>query len=77
VTHHCHARGCLVATKPEMLMCLKHWRMVPRDIQRRVWGTYRVGQCDDKDPSEEWRVAADAAIAAVATRETVNPKVTP
>lgn len=20
--HHCHARGCIVRTKPEMLMCL-------------------------------------------------------
>lgn len=52
-----------------MLMCLKHWRMVPRDIQRRVWSTYRPGQCDDKQPSESWHEAADAAIAAVATKE--------
>lgn len=67
--HHCHARGCLVPTKPEMLMCLRHWRMVPRNLQRAVWATYRRGQCDDKQPSSEWHDAADAAIAAVAAKE--------
>ena len=67
--HHCHARGCATLVKPEMLMCLRHWRMVPKDIQRRVWATYRPGQCDDKRPSEAWHEAADAAISAVANRE--------
>lgn len=50
-------------------MCLKHWRMVPRAIQQRVWGEYRQGQCDDKNPSKAWHSAADAAIAAVAAKE--------
>lgn len=67
--HHCHARGCTVATKPEMLMCLRHWRMVPRHIQRKVWATYRPGQCDDKNVSRPWLTAADEAIAAVAEKE--------
>lgn len=71
--HRCHAKGCTVSTKPEMLMCLKHWRMVPRDIQRRVWATYRPGQCDDKLPTEAWHQAADAAIEAVRAKE-VLPK---
>jgi hypothetical protein len=52
-----------------MLMCLRHWRMVPRKLQEAVWRTYRPGQCDDKDPSEAWHEAADAAIAAVAAKE--------
>src|SRR5215472_12049366 len=67
--HHCHARGCGVPVRPELLMCLRHWRMVPRAIQRAVWATYRSGQCDDKNPSEAWHRAADAAIAYVATCE--------
>jgi hypothetical protein len=67
--HHCHATGCTKAVKPELLMCLAHWRMVPQIIQRAVWANYRPGQCDDKDPSEAWHVAADAAIGAVASRE--------
>ena len=46
-------------------MCLRHWRMVPADLQRAVWKHYRPGQCDDKKPSREWHAAADAAIRAV------------
>lgn len=67
--HTCHARGCDKPVPPERLMCLGHWRMVPRVIQRAVWSAYRPGQCDDKRPSEVWHHAADAAIGAVARKE--------
>lgn len=43
--------------------------MVPRDLQRRVWATYRVGQCDDGNPSKAWHKAADAAIEYVFKKE--------
>lgn len=64
--HTCHASGCKSAVRPELLMCARHWRMVPRTIQRAVWRHYRPGQCDDKDVSREWMQAADAAIGFVA-----------
>lgn len=67
--HRCHAHACKKACKPERLMCLAHWRMVPGALQRAVWVAYREGQCDDKNPSAEWHVAADRAIAAVAREE--------
>lgn len=67
--HDCHARGCEVPVRPELLMCLAHWRMVPRPIQRLVWAAYRPGQCDDKRPSKQWHQAADAAIGYVARME--------
>ena len=67
--HTCHARGCGVAVAPELLMCLAHWRKVPRSIQRAVWATYRPGQCDDRSPSAAWHDAADAAIGFVARLE--------
>ena len=69
MAHHCHARGCEVPVRPELLMCRRHWAMVPRELQRRVWATCRPGQCDDKRPSKEWMVAANAAIDAVAAKE--------
>ncbi len=69
MNHHCHARGCARAVPPEMLFCYPHWRRVPKNIQRAVWATYRPGQCDDKDPSEAWHEAADAAIGFVAQLE--------
>lgn len=43
--------------------------MVPPKLQRGVWRHYREGQCDDKNPSPEWHVAADKAIVAVAVLE--------
>ena len=67
--HTCHARGCRTPVKPELLMCLAHWRRVPRPLQQAVWRHYRVGQCNDMNPSPEWHAAADAAIEAVAELE--------
>lgn len=69
MTHKCHAVGCRRAVPPELLMCLKHWRAVPKDVQRAVWRNYRPGQCDDKDPSQAWLEAADLAIVHVAVQE--------
>jgi hypothetical protein len=69
MSHTCHARGCDVPCKPELLMCRRHWGRVPRVVQQDVWKHYRPGQCDDKDPSPAWHRAADAAIGAVAVKE--------
>lgn len=69
MTHHCHARGCEVAVRPELLMCRRHWFQVPRRVAMAVYRAYRPGQCDDKRPSAEWHVAADAAIGFVAANE--------
>jgi hypothetical protein len=69
VTHHCHAHGCQVPTRPELLMCRRHWFMVPRPLQQAVYATYRRGQCDDKRPSREWFEAAAAAIGFVVIKE--------
>lgn len=67
--HHCHARGCKTKVPPEMLMCGKHWRAVPRALQLEVWKHYRKGQCDDMEVTTEYLNAADAAIRAVALAE--------
>lgn len=72
--HTCHARGCTTHVAPEMLMCKRHWFMVPPAIRRRVWATYRPGQCDDMNPSVEWHKAADDAIAAVAAFDAARGK---
>lgn len=67
--HYCHARGCNQTVPPKMLMCLKHWRMVPHALQSRVWATYRPGQEDDKSPSDAYLTAQEAAVTAVYDRE--------
>lgn len=67
--HHCHAEKCEKSVKPELLMCLGHWRMVPKPLQRAIWKAYRPGQCDTKTPSLEWLAAARSAITTVAKKE--------
>lgn len=70
--HKCHAAGCEKPVQPKVLMCRRHWSMVPRGLQRRVWTAYRPGQERDKRPSEEWRRAAAKAIQAVRQIEEDN-----
>lgn len=60
MSHHCHAYGCSVPTKPALFMCMPHWRMVPEDLKKTLCAAYRHGQTKDKKPSREW---IDAAIA--------------
>jgi hypothetical protein len=67
--HTCHAVGCAVEVEPRLLMCLRHWRMVPRVCARRIRETYRPGQEVTKNPSAEYLVAQKEAVAAVAARE--------
>jgi hypothetical protein len=69
MAHHCHAEGCNVEVPPKLLMCRKHWFMVPKNLQARIWATYRPGQEIDKNPSPEYREAQRAAIDAVKAKQ--------
>lgn len=71
--HHCHARGCSVECPPELLMCPRHWKLVPGLLRAAVHATYRPGQCDDKNPSRAWHKAATMAIDYVARVELLSP----
>lgn len=75
MSHHCHATACIQDVPPEMLMCRRHWYMVPTPLRRAVWATYRPGQCDDLTPSRAYCEAAKAAVVAVAQKEGVVPDV--
>jgi hypothetical protein len=67
--HVCHALKCSVPVPPSMLMCRKHWFMVPKNLRDDVWRTYRKGQEITKDPSGEYLDAMKAAIEAVSGKE--------
>jgi hypothetical protein len=60
--HCCQAPGCTVPISLSLLMCPDHWRRVPKPLQTQVWRHYRNGQEEDKNPSPEYLVAAQAAI---------------
>jgi len=63
--HHCHAKGCTAKVPPERLMCFRHWRMVPQDLQNEVYRHYRRGQCYDLQVTGEYLQAAKRAVQAV------------
>ncbi len=68
--HKCAARGCQVRVPASRLMCLDHWRMVPADIQRRIWAHYRPGQEKGAvTTSDPYITAMWDAIRAVAKKE--------
>lgn len=71
MAHTCHAAGCGTRTPPEMFMCKRHWFSLPKELQRRVWATYRPGQCDDWGISHEYAETAKEAVRLVAEKEGV------
>lgn len=64
----CAAEGCQHLVQPGFLMCLAHWRMVPRPAQRDVWKWFRqIGQ--RTDARHNYQAAVRAAVDAVYTKQ--------
>ena len=61
--HDCKAEGCGVQVKDDLLMCRRHWYMVPKPLRDAVWETYRHG------PRRAYVANVRQAIDAVAARE--------
>jgi hypothetical protein len=74
MNHTCHAHGCKKLVPPKMLMCLKHWRMVPKFAQDDIWRTYRPGQEIVKNPSNDYLKAQQAAVILVLLKEMNLPE---
>ena len=64
----CPIKGCDGFSKPNQLMCLRHWRRVPRALNHAVFDTYRAMH-QNWAAVEAYRQARDAAIAAVEAKE--------
>lgn len=69
MSHHCHAVGCETPVPAKMFMCLKHWRMIPREGQNAVWAAYRSGQEVDKRPSSTYLEITEECRRIVAHKE--------
>ena len=67
--HTCHARGCEKAVPRKMLMCGRHWAMVPTDLKLAVWAVYVPGQEERMNPTDEYLKVSNLAIEAVAKME--------
>lgn len=71
MAHTCHAAACEIGVPPEMLMCRRHWFMLPRVLRSRIWATYRDGQCDDWTITHAYANAARDAVMFVGRKEGV------
>lgn len=61
---NCAAEACQHLVQPGFLMCLDHWRMVPRPMQRDVWTWYRqIGR--QAQARDRYQQAVRAAVEAV------------
>lgn len=69
--HLCHARLCTIPVPPKMFMCIKHWRLVPKELQNQLWASYSIGQEERKDPSELYLEIAHDCIEAVERAESI------
>jgi hypothetical protein len=73
-THICAAIGCGKKVRPGFLMCYRHWHAVPRNIQFKVWNTWRaLNEAKTPEAISAYRAARDAAIASLHQKpETTN-----
>lgn len=69
MSHCCHAAECAHAVPPRMLMCRRHWRLVPAQLQRAVWRAYVPGQEWRKDPTPLYLLVQRLAVGVVALSE--------
>lgn len=53
-THRCAAPGCDKQVPMNMLMCLAHWRRLPKPIRDAIWETYRAGTSAGTHPTSEY-----------------------
>jgi hypothetical protein len=67
--HYCHAMQCFTEVPPKMFMCKPHWRMLPKAMRDAIWDNYRPGQEIDKEPTNDYVIAASRAIAHIAVKE--------
>jgi hypothetical protein len=67
--HTCHATACNTPVPEKLFMCPRHWRMLPKAMQREVWSAYVAGQEVRKDPTRAYLEVTRRCIRFVATKE--------
>jgi uncharacterized protein YjiS (DUF1127 family) len=68
----CPVTGCTNERKPQYMMCLRHWRRVPRLLNHAVYDSYNWHQRRRTvEALRAYRAARFAAIEAVCLKEHV------
>lgn len=52
--HHCHWPGCEAQVPPAKWGCLRHWKLLPKNLRDQIWATFRPGQEKNYTPSREY-----------------------
>lgn len=77
MSHECDAIGCTVPTASGRIMCVKHWRMLPKPLQDTINDRYRTLRRDFaflSDPAYlNAAVIAINRIAAAESKQGTNP----
>jgi hypothetical protein len=69
-THQCDANHCAVEIDASKGMCQRHWQMVPRDVQQRIYAVARALKSRrERLSSVEFLEAWADAVEAVAAQE--------
>lgn len=63
MTHSCHATDCAIMVPPNIFMCARHWRMVPKPLREGIGTGWSMGG------GSPYRVNCDEAIRVVAATE--------
>lgn len=67
--HDCPVDGCAAQVPRSMLMCARHWRLVPDALQSAVYRQWRRRQRDDDGAMADHLQACENAIAHVENRQ--------
>lgn len=67
--HPCRATDCKQLVHDRLLMCRRHWYLVPQELRYEIWRTYKPDEWDDQNLLREYRLAVVRAIETVAIQE--------
>jgi len=71
----CVAVGCQAAVHAPLLMCLPHWKQVPKTLRADIWASYRLVHNPHASASArceavvQHRQRVEAAVSAVAEKQ--------
>lgn len=71
-THKCYAAECVYVLPEDLLMCKRHWFLVPRPIRDRVWALFRSGQAGTPEHVAACQEAR-AAVARITGKDLAKP----
>ena len=59
MTPLCHWPSCRLPVAPRLWGCSDHWLTLPKELRGAIWETYRPGQEERKDPSNQYLLVAE------------------